>query len=323
MEAQSTKYLQFEKPIYELERKIDELKRGDRGIASDELGRLQNRLKQLEEQIYGNLSPWEQVQLARHPLRPTTRRYIELICDEFVELHGDRRFGDDPAVIGGMARIGDRRLVIIGHEKGTSTREKLRRNFGMASPEGFRKALRLMRLAEKFGLPLLSFIDTPGAYPGVGAEERGQPQAIAENLKEVFQIGAPIVIVIIGEGGSGGALALAIGDRILMMEHAIYSVISPEGCAAILWKSKEKAPEAAGALKLTARDCYELGVVDYILDEISGASHRNPEANANRLKDTVLHEIEVLERVDREELLERRRKKFISIGIFCGDSGGD
>jgi acetyl-CoA carboxylase carboxyl transferase subunit alpha len=261
--------------------------------------------------------------LARHPLRPTTKQYIELICDEFIELHGDRRFGDDAAIMGGLARIDKRRVVVVGHEKGAFTREKLRRNFGMANPEGFRKALRLMRLAEKFCIPVISFIDTPGAYPGVGAEERGQPQAIAENLKEVFEIGTPIVVVIIGEGGSGGALALAIGDRILMLEHAIYSVISPEGCAAILWKSKEKAPEAAGALKLTARDCYDLGVVDYILDEVSGASHRNPEANAQRIKDAVLHEIEVLERVDRAELLERRRKKFISIGFFHEDSGSD
>jgi acetyl-CoA carboxylase carboxyl transferase subunit alpha len=323
MEAQYTKYLQFEKPIYELEQKIDELKQGKREVASGELERLRDRLGQLEQQVYGNLSPWEQVQLARHPLRPTTKQYIEMICDEFVELHGDRRFGDDTAIIGGMARIEDRRLVVIGHEKGASTREKLKRNFGMANPEGFRKALRLMRLAEKFCLPVLSFIDTPGAYPGVGAEERGQPQAIAENLKEIFQISTPIVVVIIGEGGSGGALALAIGDRILMLEHAIYSVISPEGCAAILWKSKEKAPEAAGALKLTARDCYDLGVVDYILDEISGASHRNPEANAQRIKDAVLHEVAVLEQVDRDELLERRQKKFISIGFYRGDSAGD
>ena len=190
------------------------------------------------------------------------------------------------------------------------------RNFGMASPEGFRKALRILGLAEKFRLPVLSFIDTPGAYPGVGAEERGQPQAIAENLEELFKLRTPIVVVIIGEGGSGGALALAIGDRILMLEHAIYSVISPEGCAAILWKSKEKAPEAAAALKLTARDCYDLGVVDYIIDEISGASHRNPEANARSIRDAVLHEFDVLEQVETSELIERREKKFSSMGHF-------
>lgn len=316
MENQNTKFLEFEKPIYDIESKIDMLKRS--GGGSDEIGRLQKRLEQLERDIYGNLTPWEQVQLARHPLRPTMKRYVDHICDEFIELHGDRRFGDDTAVVGGLARVGDRRLVIIGHEKGGSTREKLSCNFGMASPEGFRKALRILRMAEKFGLPVLSFIDTPGAYPGVGAEERGQPQAIAENLEEFFRIRVPIVVVIIGEGGSGGALALAIGDRVLMLEHAIYSVISPEGCAAILWKSREKAPDAAAALKLTARDCYELGVVDYIIDEISGASHRNPEANARSIRDTVLHEFDVLEQVEPEELIERREKKFSSMGTFLG-----
>lgn len=314
MENQNVRFLEFEKPIYDIEAKIDALERG--GGRTDEIGRLQRRLEQLEQDIYGNLSPWEQVQLARHPMRPTMKRYIDMMCDEFVELHGDRRFGDDPAVIGGLARIGERRLVIVGHEKGGSTREKLSRNFGMASPEGFRKALRILGLAEKFRLPVLSFIDTPGAYPGVGAEERGQPQAIAENLEELFKLRTPIVVVIIGEGGSGGALALAIGDRILMLEHAIYSVISPEGCAAILWKSKEKAPEAAAALRLTARDCYDLGVVDYIIDEISGASHRNPEANAQSIRDAVLHELDVLEQVDTGELIERRAKKFSSMGHF-------
>jgi acetyl-CoA carboxylase carboxyl transferase subunit alpha len=285
MEGQESKILEFEKPVYELERKIAKVKRSG---SPEELGRMLERLAELEGQVYGDLSPWEQVQLARHPNRPTTKDYIEMICDEFVELHGDRRFGDDAAIIAGLARIGDRRLVIVGHEKGDSTRERIRRNFGMASPEGFRKALRVVKLAEKFGLPVLSVIDTPGAYPGVGAEERGQPQAIAENLKEFFQLRTPVVVIIIGEGGSGGALALAIGDRVVMMEHAIYSVISPEGCAAILWKSKEKAPDAAGALKLTARDCFDLGVIDYVIEEVSGASHRNPRANAERFKETVL-----------------------------------
>jgi len=316
MENQNARFLDFEKPIHDIESKIDALKRS--GGGSEEIGRLQRRLDQLEQDIYGNLSPWEQVQLARHPMRPTMKRYLEMICDEFVELHGDRRFGDDAAVIGGLARIGDRRLVIVGHEKGGSTREKLNRNFGMARPEGFRKSLRILGLAEKFQLPVLSFIDTPGAYPGVGAEERGQPQAIAENLERLFGLRTPIVVVIIGEGGSGGALALAIGDRILMLEHAIYSVISPEGCAAILWKSKEKAPDAAAALKLTARDCYDLGVVDYIIEEISGASHRNPEANARSIREAVLHEFDVLGRVDTDELVERRSKKFSAMGRFLG-----
>lgn len=316
MEGQDARFLEFEKPVYELEQKIEKAKRGG---APDELGRMLERLKELEGQVYGDLSPWEQVQLARHPNRPTTKDYIEMICDEFVELHGDRRYGDDAAIIAGLARVGDRRFVIVGHEKGDSTRERLKRNFGMASPEGFRKALRVVHLAEKFGLPILSFIDTPGAYPGIGAEERGQPQAIAQNLKEFFELRTPVVVVIIGEGGSGGALALAIGDRIIMMEHAIYSVISPEGCAAILWKSKEKAPDAAGALKLTARDCFELGVVDYVLDEISGAAHRNPRANAERIRDAALHEFDVLEQVDLDELLRRREEKFFSMGVIQGD----
>ena len=314
MENQSKRFLDFEKPLYDLETKIDALRRS--GSGSEEVQRLQKRLEQLEQDIYGNLSPWEQVQLARHPMRPTMKRYLDLICDEFIELHGDRRFGDDAAVIGGLGRIGDRRLVVIGHEKGGSTKEKLDRNFGMASPEGFRKALRILKMAEKFALPVLSFIDTPGAYPGVGAEERGQPQAIAENLEELFTIRAPIVVVVIGEGGSGGALALAIGDRILMLEHAIYSVISPEGCAAILWKSREKAPEAAAALKLTAQDCYDLGVIDYIIAEESGASHRNPESTARSIRDRVLHEFDVLEQVDPDELIERRERKFSPMGSF-------
>jgi acetyl-CoA carboxylase carboxyl transferase subunit alpha len=320
MEDQDTRFLEFEKPVYELEQKIEKVKRGG---APDELARMLEHLAELEGQVYGNLSPWEQVQLARHPNRPTTKDYIEMICDEFVELHGDRRFGDDAAIITGFARVGERRFVIVGHEKGDTTRERLKRNFGMASPEGFRKALRVARLAEKFGLPVLSFIDTPGAYPGIGAEERGQPQAIAENLKEFFQLRTPIVVVIIGEGGSGGALALAIGDRIIMMEHAIYAVISPEGCAAILWKSKEKAPDAADALKLTARNCYDLGVVDYIIDEISGAAHRNPRANAERIRETVLHEFEVLEQVGLDELLLRREEKFFSMGMIQGDDGNN
>ncbi len=318
MQGQDARFLEFEKPVYELEQKIKKVKRGG---TPDELGRMLERLTELEGQVYGDLSPWEQVQLARHPNRPTTKDYIEMICDEFVELHGDRRFGDDAAIISGIAHAGDRRFVIVGHEKGDSTKERLKRNFGMASPEGFRKTLRVARLAEKFGLPLLSIIDTPGAHPGVGAEERGQPQAIAENLKEFFALRTPVVVVIIGEGGSGGALALAIGDRIIMMEHAIYSVISPEGCAAILWKSKEKAPEAAGALKLTARDCYDLGVIDYVLDEISGAAHRNPRANAARIREAVLHEFDVLEQVELEELLKRREEKFFSMGMILGDDG--
>jgi len=308
--------LDFEKPISDLEQKIEELTRSGHREDSSEIERLHERLRDLEQQVYKNLSAWEQVQLARHPKRPTTHDYIKMMCDEFLELHGDRRFRDDPAIIGGLARIGEKRLMVIGHEKGRTTTEKLRRNFGMACPEGFRKALRLMKVAEKFKLPILSFIDTPGAYPGVGAEERGQPQAIAENLKEVFELKTPIVVVVVGEGGSGGALALAIGDRVFMMEHAIYSVISPEGCAAILWKSKEKAPEAASSLKLTASDCYELGVIDDVIEEISGASHRDPEGNAERIKELVLNSLESLQRIPIDRLLERREQKYFSMGFF-------
>jgi acetyl-CoA carboxylase carboxyl transferase subunit alpha len=319
MEANIQRALQFEKPLLELESTIDNLRRRGGSETAMELERLEKRLCDLEEKVYKDLSPWEQVQLARHPLRPTAREYIRMMCDDFLELHGDRRFGDDPAVIGGLAEIGEKRIVIVGHEKGSSTKEKLRRNFGMASPEGFRKALRLMGIADKFKLPILSVIDTPGAHPGVGAEERGQPQAIAENLKAVFGLKTPIVVVIIGEGGSGGALALAIGDRVLMMEHAIYTVISPEGCAAILWKSKEKAPEAASSLRLTAADCLELGVIDEIVEEVHGASHRDPEGNAARLKDAVLREIENLEAVSVDGLLANRERKYLSMGKFASE----
>jgi acetyl-CoA carboxylase carboxyl transferase subunit alpha len=249
-------------------------------------------------------------------MRPTTQDYIQMICDDFIELHGDRRFGDYSAIIGGFARIGGTRTAIVGQEKGRTTREKLKRNFGMANPEGFRKALRIIKTAEKFDLPVISFIDTPGAYPGIGAEERGQPQAIAENLKEVFSIRTRIIVVIIGEGGSGGALAMAVGDRVLMMEHAIYSVISPEGCAAILWKSKERAPEAAASLRLTAKDCLELGVIDRIITEVHGASHRDPEGNAIAVKDEVLRELERLADTPIDSLLRQREAKYYAMGIF-------
>lgn len=313
VEGQNQRSLEFEHPVVELEEKIEALKRTGR---TDEIGRLQARLGELEAKIYKGLSPWEKVQLARHPMRPTAQDYIGRICDEFVELHGDRRFGDDAAVVAGLASIEGRRVAVVGQEKGRTTREKIRRNFGMASPEGFRKALRIMKTAEKFGLPVVSLVDTPGAYPGVGAEERGQPQAIAENLKELFLVKTPIVVVVIGEGGSGGALALAIGDRVLMMEHAVYSVISPEGCAAILWKSRERAPEAAQSLRLTATDCFELGVVDRIIEEVHGASHRDPEGNAEHLKRIIVEEIDSLGQLPVEEVLGRRRRKYYSMGVF-------
>ncbi|RKZ07025.1 acetyl-CoA carboxylase carboxyl transferase subunit alpha [bacterium] len=305
--------LPFEEPLIRLEKKLE----GLGGSASkDQKRRLEEKVKELERKIYKDISPWEEVQLARHPLRPTTKDYIDLMCDEFEELHGDRNFMDDKAIIGGIAKMGERSLFLIGHEKGRTTKQKIERNFGMASPEGFRKSLRLMRMAEKFSLPIVLFVDTPGAYPGVGAEERGQPQAIAENLKSFFDIETPILVLIIGEGGSGGALALAVGDRVYMMEHAVYSVISPEGCAAILWKSKEKAPQAAESLRLTSKDCLEFGVIDGIIEEVSGAAHRNPQGNADKLKGLILKEIGELELMTPEELLAAREKKYIGMGIF-------
>ncbi len=322
MDIQNSRMLQLEKPIFELENRIEELKESSAsGDRDGEIVELEDRIAELEKRIYHNLSPWDQVQLARHQDRPTTQDYISRICDEFIELHGDRRFGDDTAVIGGLGWIDKTRVIIIGHEKGATTKERLRRNFGMARPEGFRKALRLMRMAEKFALPIVSFIDTPGAYPGVGAEERGQSEAIARNLKEAFDVHTPIVAAVVGEGGSGGALAIAIADRVLMMQHAIYSVISPEGCAAILWKSKDKAPDAAASLRLAASDCLELGVVDVVIEEVHGAAHRDPEGNAARLKEIILSELADLQATSIDLLMRRREEKYFSIGVFEeGDS---
>lgn len=317
MEQPGGAVLGFEKPVYELQARIDRLKKDGTATAGD-IARLSERLADLERKVYRGLSAWEQVQLARHPKRPTAVDYIRHCCEEFEEMHGDRLYGDDRAVIGGIARMGDRRIMIVGHEKGRSTRERVSRNFGMANPEGFRKALRLMKTAARFRLPVLSIVDTPGAYPGVGAEERGQPRAIADNLKELFDLDTPVVVVIVGEGGSGGALALAIGDTVLMLEHAIYSVISPEGCAAILWDSREKAPDAAEALRLTADDCLRLRVIDRIIEEPRGAAHRDPEGTARRVRDEFLAELDRLEGVQPDLLLDRRREKYRSMGIIDG-----
>jgi len=313
MEQSDTRILEFEKPVYELQGRLDRLKKEGKSSAGEIAG-LEQRLAGLEGKVYRGLSAWEQVQLARHPMRPTSIDYIRLMCEEFEELHGDRIFRDDPAVVGGIASMGGSRIMIVAHEKGRSTRERLSRNFGMANPEGFRKALRLMKTAEKFGMPILSIVDTPGAYPGVEAEERGQPRAIADNLQQAFDIDTPIVVVIIGEGGSGGALALAVGDSVLMLEHSIYSVISPEGCAAILWKSREKAPDAAEALRLTAEDCLRLKVIDRIVEESRGAAHRDPEGTALRIRDEVLAELERIGALEADLLLERRRERFSRIG---------
>jgi acetyl-CoA carboxylase carboxyl transferase subunit alpha len=315
MEQSDSKLLEFERPVYELQARIDRLKKDGKSPAGEIAG-LEQKLAELERKVYRDLSAWEQVQLARHPMRPTAVDYIGHMADEFEELHGDRVYRDDPAVIGGIGVMDGRKIMIVGHEKGRSTKEKIARNFGMASPEGFRKALRLMKTAEKFGMPVLSIVDTPGAYPGVGAEERGQPRAIADNLQQIFDIDTPVVVVIIGEGGSGGALALAVGDSVLMLEHSIYSVISPEGCAAILWKSREKAPDAAEALKLTAEDCLSLKVVDAVIEESRGAAHRDPEGTASRVREAVLSELDRIGSLDPGTLLDRRRLKFSEMGAF-------
>ncbi|MFH0779152.1 MAG: acetyl-CoA carboxylase carboxyltransferase subunit alpha [Candidatus Eisenbacteria bacterium] len=315
-------WLDFEKPIIELERRIQDLKDfgSEENIEfADELRRLEKRLAKLKGEIYSGLSSWQKVQLARHPRRPYALDYVEAICDSFVELHGDRNFADDKAVVGGLAEIDGRPVVIIGQQKGRNTKENLYRNFGMPHPEGYRKALRLMRVAGKFKCPILSLVDTLGAFPGVGAEERGQSEAIARNLREMPLLPVPFVAAVIGEGGSGGALAIAVGDVILMMENAIYSVITPEGCAAILWNDRAKAPQAAEALRLTGKDLLELGVVDELVPEPLGGAHRDPELAASALKEAVLRWLGSLSELPVDELLRRRASKYRAMGVFRRD----
>jgi len=311
--------LDFEKPIIELEKKIQEL----RGFISDkkidlssEVKRLEEKLERLKEDTYGNLTAWQRVQIARHPQRPYTQDYINMIMSDFIELHGDRSFSDDKAIIGGLARIDHQKIVVIGHQKGRDTKENLRRNFGCAHPEGYRKALRLMQLAEEFNLPIVIFIDTPGAYPGVGAEERGQAQAIALNLREMVSIGVPIIAIVIGEGGSGGALGIGIADRVCVLENAYYSVISPEGCAAILWKNGSKAPEAAEVLKLTGPDLLKMGIIDEIVPEPLGGAHTGPQRMGEILKETINNNLQELIPLKRDELLKLRYKKFRGMGAI-------
>jgi len=311
--------LDFEKPILELEGKIEELRSliEKEGMDfKDELINLEKRLKKLQKEIFSNLTPWQRVQLARHPNRPKTLTLIELIFEEFLELHGDRVFGDDQAIVGGLAKVGEFKVVVIGHQKGETVRENLTRNFGMAHPEGYRKAKRLMKLAEKFAKPVISFIDTPGAYPGIEAEERGQAQAIAENLEEMARLKVPILVIVAGEGGSGGALGIGIGDRIFMLENAIYSVISPEGCAAILWKDQEKVEEAASALKLTAQDLLSLGLIDGIIPEPLGGAHRDPQGTAQSIKKTILTTLPQLTQIPLSTLLKERHKRYRKIGVY-------
>jgi acetyl-CoA carboxylase carboxyl transferase subunit alpha len=311
--------LEFEKPIVELQKKINELKRftSDKNIdLSGEIKRLEDKLDHLRRDIYGKLTSWQRVQISRHPSRPYTLDYIQLILKDFIELHGDRSFRDDKAIIAGLARLDGQKIAVIGQQKGRDTKENLVRTFGCAHPEGYRKALRVMELAQKFDLPVLIFIDTPGAYPGIGAEERGQAQAIAWNLRTMTGIRVPLVAVVIGEGGSGGALGIGVADRICVMENAYYSVISPEGCAAILWKNSIKAPEAAEALKLTAQDLLRFGVIDEVIKEPLGGAHVNPEEAANNIKASVKKYFIELMKVPKDELLVARYNKFRSMGPF-------
>ncbi len=309
--------LDFEKPILELEKKIDELRSftSDKKInLASEINRLEDKLTRLKKDTYRDLNPWQRVQIARHPQRLYTADYINTIMKDFVELHGDRLFADDKALIAGLATLDDRKVIVMGHQKGRETKENIIRNFGCAHPEGYRKALRLMYMAEKFGLPIVVLIDTPGAYPGVGAEERGQAQAIAYNLMQMVGIKVPIVVTVIGEGGSGGALGVGIGDRVLVLENSYYSVISPEGCAAILWKSSTKAALAAEALKLTAEDLLKFKIIDEIVPEPLGGVHRDPQKMCQTLKEALVRNLNSLSDLSIDQILEKRYNKFRKIG---------
>jgi len=310
--------LDFEKPIAELEKKIQELRSfiSDKKIdLTSEVKRLEDKLEHLKKDTYTNLSAWQRVQLARHPMRPYTLDYINFLMTDFIEVHGDRLFADDKAIVCGLAKLDKHKIAIIGHQKGRDTKENLKRNFGCAHPEGYRKALRVMQLAEEFNLPVVIFIDTPGAYPGIGAEERGQSQAIALNLREMASIATPIISIVIGEGGSGGALGVGVADRICILENSYYSVISPEGCAAILWKDGSKAPLAAEVLKLTGGDLLNLKIIDEIIPEPLGGAHRDPQKTSQNLKESILNSLKELKATDKDELLKLRYKKFRSMGV--------
>ncbi|MEK6770049.1 MAG: acetyl-CoA carboxylase carboxyltransferase subunit alpha [Pseudomonadota bacterium] len=310
-------YLEFEQSIADLEAKIEALRYASRDSdvnISEEIRRLETRSRKLTESIFTALTPWQISQLARHPLRPYTLDYTSRLFTDFEELHGDRAYGDDPSIVGGVARLDDRPVVVIGHQKGRDTREKVRRNFGMSRPEGYRKAMRLMRLAERFRLPVITLIDTPGAYPGVGAEERGQSEAIARNLFVMARLRTPIVSVVIGEGGSGGALAIGVCDRLLMLQYSTYSVISPEGCASILWRSADKASEAAEAMGITAESLNRLGLVDQIVPEPPGGAHRNVDAMAGRLREHLQRVVQELSEIPTERLLEQRYARLMRYG---------
>ncbi|WP_026840621.1 acetyl-CoA carboxylase carboxyltransferase subunit alpha [Citrifermentans bremense] len=313
-------YLDFEKPLAELDKKIQELHGfSTQGVdLSAEIAKLEQKSEKMREEMFANLSRWQTAQVARHINRPFTLDYLELIFTEFVELHGDRNFGDDHAIVGGLARLDGEPVMVIGHQKGRDTKEKVFRNFGMPNPEGYRKALRLMEMAERFKLPVITFVDTPGAFPGIGAEERGQAEAIARNLREMSRLTVPIIVVITGEGGSGGALAIAVGDRILMLQHSVYAVISPEGCAAILWSDGTKGAQAAEALKLTAKDIKELEVIDEIVPEPAGGAHRDHEAMAKNLHEALSKNLKELKGIAAEDLIEQRYQKFRKMSRFAG-----
>jgi acetyl-CoA carboxylase carboxyl transferase subunit alpha len=314
--------LEFERPIIDLERKIDEL----RGLSTDsvdfssEISKLEQKARKLQKEVFAELSPQQKVQLSRHPTRPYTLDYVRLLFDDFHELHGDRGFRDDPAIIGGLANFAGTELLVIGHQKGRNTKENLHRNFGMPRPEGYRKSTRLMQLAARFGRPILCFIDTPGAYPGLGAEERGQAQAIANSLEVMAGLKVPIIATVIGEGGSGGALAIGVADRILMLEYSIYSVISPEGCASILWRDPAKIAEAATQLQLTADDLKELGICDQIIPEADGGAHRDPAITASNIRSVLKRQLKALQKLSPDEIIEQRYLKLRAMGAFTEPS---
>lgn len=318
-------YLDFERPIVDLENRLDQLQRMDDGTdksVRDEAAKLEKKIGKIRKEVFSNLTRWQITQLARHPNRPYLSDYINLIFKNFMEIHGDRAFRDDPSLVCGFAELEGHRALLIGHQKGRNTNEKIQRNFGMANPEGYRKALRVMRLAEKFSLPVITFIDTPGAFPGIGAEERGQSEAIARNLLEMSHLKTPIVVAVTGEGGSGGALALGVGDEILMMEYSVYSVISPEGCASILWRDTAKAEVAAEMMKITAQDLKKFGLIDRIVPEPAGGAHRDHKAAAESLKGALLESLEPLLSMPVQKLLDRRYSKFRDMGAIKKRSGG-
>lgn len=312
-------HLSFEKPLLELREKIDELKSFTKEKEidlSDEIAKLEAKAERLEKEIYGNLTTWQKVQIARLPSRPTTLHYIQTIFTDFLEFYGDRAYGDDPAIVGGIAKFDGLPVTVIGHERGTDTKDKIRRNFGLPHPEGYRKALRLMQQANKFQRPIICFIDTQGAHPGIEAEERGQSEAIARNLREMAGFRVPIICVVTGEGGSGGALAIGVGNRLLMLEHAYYSVISPEGAAAILWRDANEAQKAAEALKITAQDLYSLGIIDEIIPEPKGGAHKDPNEQSKRIKAAIKKHLDELRKYSPQDLIQDRYQKYAQIGQF-------